>query len=131
MHEDEKGTASHLCNFSGETTNTKEFFFGGVFSVMAYQGLPCVKGGGLRSKMEGLLKAKNYSQTIPQSPAVTAPFTQGSLKCAVSLRIVGSGFCPICVWTSTRYACPRCERLESRKFAIKQLYLCYLFSTLS
>ena len=47
MHEDEKGTASHLCNFSGETTNTtKEFFFGGVFSVMPYQSLPCVKGGG-------------------------------------------------------------------------------------
>ena len=26
---------------------------------------------------------------------VTAPFTQGSLKCAVSLLIVGSGFRPI------------------------------------
>ena len=44
-----------LCNFSGENTNTtKEIFFGGVFSVMAYQSLPCVKGGGLRSKTEGL-----------------------------------------------------------------------------
>ena len=62
---------------------------------MAYQSLPCVKGGGLRSKTEGLLKEKNYSKTIPQSPAVTAPFTQGSLKCTISLRIVGSGFCPI------------------------------------
>ena len=63
--------------------------------MMAYPSLPCVKGGGLRSKTEGLLKAKNYSQTIPQSPAVTAPFTQGSLKCAVPLLMVGSGFCPI------------------------------------
>ena len=63
--------------------------------MMSYQSLPCVKGGGLRSKTEGLLKAKNYSKTIPQSPSVTAPFTQGSLKCAVSLRIVGSGICPI------------------------------------
>ena len=63
--------------------------------MMAYQSLPCVKGGGLRSKTKGLLKAKNYSKTIPQSPAVTAPFTQGSLKYAVSLLIVGSGFCPV------------------------------------
>ena len=63
--------------------------------MMAYQSLPCVKGGGLRSKTEGLLKAKNYSKTIPQSPAVTAPFTQGSLKCAVSLLIVGSSFYPM------------------------------------
>ena len=85
-----------LCNFSGETTNTtKEFSLVVFFSVMAYQSLPCVKGGGLRSKTEGLLKAKNYSKTIPQSPSVTAPFTQGSLWYAPPLRIVGSGFCPI------------------------------------
>ena len=84
--------------------------------MMAYQSLPCVKGGGLRSKTEGLLKAKNYSKTIPQSPAVTAPFTQGSLKYAVSLLIVDSGFYPICAWTSTRYACPRRERGKAEKF---------------
>ena len=39
--------------------------------------------------------SKKLCKTIPQSPAVTAPFTQGSLKCAVSLLIVGSGICPI------------------------------------
>ena len=47
------------------------------------------------SETEGLLKTKLYRKTIPQSPSVTAPFTQGSLIRAVLLRIVGSGFCPI------------------------------------
>ena len=45
----------------------------------AVMSLPCVKGGGLRSKTEGLLKQKFHRKTIPQSPSVTAPFTQGSL----------------------------------------------------
>jgi len=31
------------------------------------------------SETEGLLKTKLYRKTIPQSPSVTAPFTQGSL----------------------------------------------------
>ena len=51
--------------------------------------------GGSRKRDGGIVKARLYHKTIPQSPAVTAPFTQGSLIYAVPLRIVGSGFCPI------------------------------------
>ena len=89
---------SHLCNFSGENTNTtKEIFFGGVFlTEQTYESLPCVKGGGSRKRDGGIVKKqKTIEKTIPQSPTVTAPFTQGSLKCTVSLLIVVSGFCPI------------------------------------
>ena len=41
--------------------------------------LPCVKGGGSRKRDGGIVKARLYHKTIPQSPPVTDPFTQGSL----------------------------------------------------
>ena len=40
---------------------------------------PCVKGGGSRKRDGGIVKIIFRQQTIPQSPTVTAPFTQGSL----------------------------------------------------
>ena len=53
--------------------------------------------------------------------------------CAVFLRIVGSGFCPICAWTSTRYACPRRERREMKESNLKLIfvYVKYTFDILA
>ena len=45
----------------------------------AVMSLPCVKGGGSRKRDGGIVKSKIIPKTIPQSPSVTAPFTQGSL----------------------------------------------------
>ena len=42
---------------------------------------------------------------------------------AVSLRIVGSGFCPICAWTSTRYACPGREHREMKESNLKLIFV--------
>ena len=42
---------------------------------------------------------------------------------AVSLRIVGSGFCPICAWTSTRYACPGRKRREMKEYNLKLIFV--------
>ena len=41
--------------------------------------LPCVKGGGTACRDGGIVLSFFYMSTIPQSPWVTAPFTQGSL----------------------------------------------------
>ena len=57
--------------------------------------LPCVKGGGSRKRDGGIVNLQSKVKTIPQSPSVTAPFTQGSRICAVLLHRAGSGFCPI------------------------------------
>ena len=51
---------------------------------------------------------------------------------AVSLRIVGSGICPICAWTSRRYACPGRERREMKESNLKLIfvYVKYTFDIL-
>ena len=74
---------------------TKEFFFGGVFSVMAYQRLPLHTG------------------------ALNRRFSADS----------GFGHLPDLVRrTSTRYACPRRKRLESRKCSLIYLYFYTIIS---
>ena len=45
----------------------------------AVMSLPCVKGGGTACRDGGIVLSFFYMSTIPQSPSVTAPFTQGSL----------------------------------------------------
>ena len=43
--------------------------------------LPCVKGGGTACRDGRIVLSFFYTSTIPQSASLTAPFTQGSLRC--------------------------------------------------
>ena len=116
-----KGTRYRPCNFSGEITNTTKEFSLVVFSVgnslrKAPSGreLPTKSGEGER------VAIKQVQDKVARAPSVTLRVPPSSRRKAyvraVSLLIVGSGFCPICVWISTRYACPGRKRRESGKY---------------
>ena len=120
--------SSRLCILNGETTSTTKEISLVFFSVMAYQSLPCVKGGGLRSKTEGLLKAKNIAIQSLSHLRWQLPLHKGALNRRFSADR-GFGLLPdLAWWTSTRYACPGCERRENGKCDLIYLYFYAIIS---
>ena len=66
---------------------------------------PLCKGRWLAKQDGGIVKAKFLPKTIPQSPLVTAPFTQGSLFCSsmdLSIFLTSTAF----VDTNAKYGIP-------------------------
>ena len=93
---------------TGEKNSAKNLFSLPICVIMwLAKSLPCVKGGAERMRGGGIVKAKRKRQTIPQSPSVTAPFTQGS-RGMRSFIFRGYGLCPM-------YLC-----ITKAKLAIKQ-----------